>query len=106
MAIRSFLRSFEVEDDPTQRTFFTEIVSSISDMKIAGRAVPSLPARQLVTLELGGGWPATTNGRFILARDYLTLKVWAQHWIHRTGSKSSRTVLQNTCAIGGIRSWS
>eukprot|EP00668_Euglena_longa_P004069 GGOE01004770.1.p1 GENE.GGOE01004770.1~~GGOE01004770.1.p1 ORF type:complete len:466 (+),score=112.93 GGOE01004770.1:127-1524(+) len=50
--VRSFLRSFEVEDDPAHRTFFTEIVSSISDMKISN------------------------NGRFILARDYLTLKVW------------------------------
>jgi serine/threonine-protein phosphatase 2A regulatory subunit B len=43
--------AFEVEEDPTQKTFFSEIVSSISDVKFAA------------------------DGRYIVSRDYMTLKV-------------------------------
>jgi len=44
---------FEVEEDPSQKSFFSEIISSISDAQFIG-----------------------PEGRFILSRDYLTLKVW------------------------------
>jgi serine/threonine-protein phosphatase 2A regulatory subunit B len=43
---------YEEEEDPTNRSFFSEIISSISDVKFSH------------------------DGRFILARDYLTLKIW------------------------------
>jgi len=43
---------FEEEENPTTRSFFTEIISSISDVRFS------------------------LDGRYILSRDYLTLKVW------------------------------
>ena len=43
---------FEEEEDPSNKSFFSEIISSISDVKFS------------------------PDGRYILARDYLTLKVW------------------------------
>ena len=43
---------FEEEEDPASRSFFSEIISSISDVKFSH------------------------DGRYILSRDYLTLKVW------------------------------
>jgi len=43
---------FEEEEDPTNRSFFSEIISSISDVKFS------------------------QDGRYILSRDYLTLKIW------------------------------
>ncbi|EIW79398.1 protein phosphatase 2A regulatory subunit PR55 [Coniophora puteana RWD-64-598 SS2] len=43
---------FEEEEDPSQRSFFSEIISSISDVKFS------------------------RDGRYILSRDYLSLKIW------------------------------
>ena len=43
---------FEEEEDPTNRSFFSEIISSISDVKFSH------------------------DGRYILSRDYLSLKLW------------------------------
>ncbi|KAJ3336305.1 protein phosphatase 2A regulatory subunit cdc55 [Gonapodya sp. JEL0774] len=43
---------FEEEEDPQNKSFFSEIISSISDVKF------------------------TRDGRYIVSRDYLTLKVW------------------------------
>ncbi len=43
---------FEEAEDPSQKSFFSEIISSISDVKFGG------------------------DGRYIIARDYLTLKLW------------------------------
>ncbi|KAF9936115.1 protein phosphatase 2A regulatory subunit cdc55 [Modicella reniformis] len=43
---------FEEEEDPSNKSFFSEIISSISDVKFS------------------------KDGRYILSRDYLTLKVW------------------------------
>merc|ERR1712100_113261 len=40
------------EEDPANKSFFSEIISSISDIKFS------------------------SDGRFILSRDYLTLKIW------------------------------
>ena len=40
------------EEDPTTRSFFSEIISSISDVKFSH------------------------DGRYILSRDYLSLKIW------------------------------
>ena len=45
------IRSFVEEEDPSTKSFFSEIISSISDIKF------------------------TQDGKYILARDYLTLKV-------------------------------
>jgi len=45
-------KCFEEEEDPTNRSFFSEIISSISDVKFS------------------------RDGRYILARDYLSLKIW------------------------------
>lgn len=46
------LAVFEEEEDPSQKSFFSEIISSISDVKFS------------------------RDGRYILSRDYLTLKIW------------------------------
>lgn len=43
---------FEEEEDPGNKSFFSEIISSISDIKF------------------------TKDGRYIVSRDYLTLKIW------------------------------
>ncbi|CAG8564042.1 1875_t:CDS:2 [Paraglomus occultum] len=43
---------FEEQEDPANRSFFSEIISSISDVKFS------------------------KDGRYILSRDYLTLKIW------------------------------
>lgn len=43
---------FEEEEDPSNKSFFSEIISSISDVKFS------------------------RDGRYILSRDYLTLKIW------------------------------
>lgn len=43
---------FEEPEDPNSRSFFSEIISSISDVKFSH------------------------NGRYMITRDYLTVKVW------------------------------
>jgi serine/threonine-protein phosphatase 2A regulatory subunit B len=43
---------FEEEEDPSNKSFFSEILASINDIKFS------------------------PDGRYILSRDYLTLKVW------------------------------
>ncbi|KAL5531346.1 PAB1 [Sanghuangporus baumii] len=46
------VKLFEEEEDPSTRSFFSEIISSISDVKFS------------------------RDGRYILSRDYLSLKIW------------------------------
>ncbi|KAL5021485.1 hypothetical protein ScPMuIL_000640 [Solemya velum] len=46
---------FEEPEDPTNRSFFSEIISSISDVKFSH------------------------NGRYMVTRDYLSVKVWDLH---------------------------
>ena len=43
---------FEEEEDPSSKSFFSEIIASISDIKF------------------------TQDGRYIVSRDYMTLKIW------------------------------
>ncbi|GAB5592137.1 protein phosphatase 2A regulatory subunit cdc55 [Umbelopsis nana] len=45
-------KMYEDVEDPSQKSFFSEIIASISDVKFSN------------------------DGRYILARDYLTLKIW------------------------------
>lgn len=45
-------KTFEEAEDPSSKSFFSEIISSISDIKFS------------------------RDGRFILSRDYMTLKIW------------------------------
>ncbi|PVG01925.1 hypothetical protein CPB86DRAFT_698381 [Serendipita vermifera] len=47
-----YAKMFEEEEDPSNRSFFSEIISSISDVKFS------------------------SDGRYILSRDYLSLKIW------------------------------
>ena len=46
---------FEVDENSVERSFFSEIISSISDIEF------------------------TSDGRYIAARDYMTLKLWDVH---------------------------
>lgn len=46
------LAVFEEPEDPSARSFFSEIISSVSDVKFSH------------------------SGRYLLTRDYLTAKVW------------------------------
>jgi len=48
----SHSKVFEEEEDPQNKSFFSEIISSISDLKFS------------------------KDGKYILSRDYLTLKIW------------------------------
>ncbi len=48
----TFVSEFEQEEDPSSRSFFSEIISSISDVRFS------------------------YDGRYILSRDYLTVKIW------------------------------
>jgi len=48
----NFSKVFEDTEDPSTKSFFSEIISSISDIKFSG------------------------DGRYILSRDYMTLKIW------------------------------
>eukprot|EP01111_Echinosteliopsis_oligospora_P008308 TRINITY_DN2386_c0_g1_i1.p1 TRINITY_DN2386_c0_g1~~TRINITY_DN2386_c0_g1_i1.p1 ORF type:complete len:393 (+),score=63.63 TRINITY_DN2386_c0_g1_i1:273-1451(+) len=48
----NYSKVFEEEEDPANKSFFSEIISSISDIKFS------------------------RDGRYILSRDYLTLKLW------------------------------
>lgn len=43
---------YEEQEDPESRSFFSEIIASISDIKFS------------------------PDGRYIIARDFLTLKIW------------------------------
>ena len=52
LLIRCDFVVFEEEEHPDSRSFFSEIISSISDIKFSH------------------------DGRYILSRDYLTLKIW------------------------------
>jgi serine/threonine-protein phosphatase 2A regulatory subunit B len=45
-------KQYECEEDPSTRSFFSEIISSISDAKF------------------------TSDGQYIISRDYMTLKIW------------------------------
>ncbi len=47
-----FTSVFEEPEDPGNRSFFSEIISSVSDVKFSH------------------------SGRYLLTRDYLTVKVW------------------------------
>jgi serine/threonine-protein phosphatase 2A regulatory subunit B len=47
-----YAKKFEEEEDPANKSFFSEIIASISDIKFS------------------------RDGRYILSRDYLTLKLW------------------------------
>ncbi|KAH9040461.1 hypothetical protein EDB85DRAFT_2072207 [Lactarius pseudohatsudake] len=48
-------KQYDEEEDPTNRSFFSEIISSISDVKFS------------------------RDGRYIPARDYLSLRIWDIH---------------------------
>jgi len=48
----SIVLVFEEPEDPTNRSFFSEIISSISDVKLSN------------------------SGRYMVSRDYLSVKVW------------------------------
>ncbi|MPC30686.1 Serine/threonine-protein phosphatase 2A regulatory subunit B delta isoform [Portunus trituberculatus] len=51
----SHSKLFEEPEDPTNRSFFSEIISSISDVKFSN------------------------SGRYMISRDYLSVKVWDLH---------------------------
>lgn len=46
------LTVYEEEEDPSNKSFFSEIISSVSDVKFS------------------------KDGRYILSRDYLSLRIW------------------------------
>lgn len=55
----SHAKVFEEEEDPANKSFFSEIISSISDIKFS------------------------RDGRYLLSRDYLTLKLWDINMEHK-----------------------
>lgn len=55
---RAYFYSFQDEEIHGAKSFFTEITTSISDIKF------------------------TAEGQHILSRDYLNLKVWLVFWIY------------------------
>lgn len=63
---------FEEPEDPTNRSFFSEIISSISDVKLSN------------------------SGRYMISRDYLSVKVWDLHM--ETKPIESYPVSTNVCS--------
>ncbi|KAL9643435.1 hypothetical protein ABK040_010050 [Willaertia magna] len=49
---KSYAKVFEVEEEPSSKTLFTEIIASVSDAQFS------------------------PDGKYILSRDYMTLKIW------------------------------
>ena len=56
---RCGILEFEEPEEPNSRSFFSEIIGTISDVKFSH------------------------NGRYLLSRDYLTVKVWDLHMENR-----------------------
>lgn len=67
---------FEEPEDPTNRSFFSEIISSISDVKLSN------------------------SGRYMISRDYLSVKVWDLHM--ETKPIESYPVSTRVYCISGI----
>ena len=63
---------FEEPEDPEARSFFSEIIASISDVRFS------------------------PDGRYIIARDFLTLKIWDINM-------NSRPVQTINVSIDGVR---
>ena len=55
LALKIFCLEFEEPEEPNSRSFFSEIIGTISDVKFS------------------------RSGRYFLSRDYLTVKVWDLH---------------------------
>lgn len=88
ICVFSFFRSstlvFEEPEDPSNRSFFSEIISSISDVKFSH------------------------NGRYMMTRDYLSVKIWdlnmenrpvETYQVSRRKSKSSIRFSRKLCSI-------
>lgn len=73
---------FEEPEDPSNRSFFSEIISSISDVKFSH------------------------NGRYMMTRDYLSVKIWDLNMenrpveTHQVRLTNSRTV--TVCVSGFV----
>lgn len=72
VTVRMLLLSvFEEPEDPSSRSFFSEIISSISDVKFSH------------------------SGRYMMTRDYLSVKVWDLNMENRPVETYQVPVLQN-----------
>lgn len=65
---------FEEPEDPSNRSFFSEIISSISDVKFSH------------------------NGRYMMTRDYLSVKIWDLNMENRP-VETYQVRLVNGCAV-------
>lgn len=63
---------FEEPEDPSNRSFFSEIISSISDVKFSH------------------------NGRYMMTRDYLSVKIWDLNMENRPVETYQ---VRHTCAV-------
>jgi WD40 repeat protein len=66
---------FEEQEDPATRSFFSEIIASISDIKFS------------------------PDGRYIIARDFLTLKIWDVNM----NSRPVQTINVSLCFVESAR---
>ncbi len=57
VCVSNHVAVFEEPEDPSSRSFFSEIIASISDVKFSH------------------------SGRYVLSRDYLTVKVCVRAWV-------------------------
>ena len=67
---------FEDAEPPGARSFFSEIIASISDVQFGGGCARRPWAPACCFLSDIGSVVTSRRGRFVLARDYLTLKLW------------------------------
>ena len=63
---------FEIDEDPTQKSFFSEIISRFA---LAGWPTHALTLLLVPSCSISDA-KFTADGRYILSRDYLTLKIW------------------------------
>ncbi|XP_063933806.1 serine/threonine-protein phosphatase 2A 55 kDa regulatory subunit B delta isoform-like isoform X2 [Zophobas morio] len=62
-------RVFKLQENTNSRTFFSEITSSISDLKHSRDGAPLTFCKYFYSTQ-------AIQGRFLLSRDYLTVKIW------------------------------
>ncbi|KAK5650214.1 hypothetical protein RI129_001243 [Pyrocoelia pectoralis] len=76
---------FEEPEDPTNRSFFSEIISSISDVKLSSLFsicflyVRGFRVRVSRLLSANRHSQLSNSGRYMISRDYLSVKVWDLH---------------------------
>ncbi len=95
-------RVFEEPEDPDNRTFFTEIIASISDIRYQFSLLCFFFLFVLLIIDLFFVTHSFGDrGRYIVSRDYLSLKIWDLHM----ESKPVKTINIHLGTLGTFCRW-